>query len=171
MRIVVDCHGHHLISNMLLLQLVGLLSCYGLHFVESVCIGDKCTAPCSEEEFSWWKNLWYYFYSISYELFEFLFENKVKCKSNKFHWCSIDWIKCNMKLFMFHDKADGQTHVHCHCIVFVVLSILSIQSPPLQYPEQSRGKWSRNERPMHMMILPPCTWTWSLIGKGRCMHP
>jgi len=36
MRIVVDCHGHHLISNMLLLQLVWLLCCYGLHFVEQV---------------------------------------------------------------------------------------------------------------------------------------
>ena len=56
MHTVVDCHGRHLICNMLLMQLEGLLSCYGLHFVKSVCIGDKCTMPCSEEDFSWWNN-------------------------------------------------------------------------------------------------------------------
>jgi len=39
------------------------------------------------------KKVWYLFYSISYDLFEFLFENKVKCKSNKFYWCCIHWIK------------------------------------------------------------------------------
>jgi len=38
MHTVVDCHGCHLICNMLLLQLIGLLSCYCLNFVKSVCI-------------------------------------------------------------------------------------------------------------------------------------
>jgi len=63
---------------------------------------------------------------------------------------------------MFH---DGQTHVCCHCIVFVVLSILSMQSILLAMPGAMKKRqmkpWAITS--MHMTILAPS------IRKGRCI--
>jgi len=165
MRIVVDCHGHHLISNMLLLQLVWLLCCYGLHCVEPIFYWRQmyCTML--------WGRLFltkkYGTYSTVFPaiLLSFFFM-EVKCKSNKFYWRCIDWIEWNVKLFTFHDEADGQTHVHYHCVVVVVLWILATACNAHSNQEAHEAMMSADAYDDTILL---CNWTRLSINKERCM--
>jgi len=63
----------------------------------------------------------------------FFLKMKLSVSSTNFTMLhSLDQMEC--ETVMFHDEANRQTHVHCHCVVFVLLSILSIQLAPLAMP-------------------------------------
>ncbi len=128
-------------------------------------IGDKCTAPCCEEDFSWQKN--YGTYSTVFPaIFLSFFFMEVKCKSNNFYWRCIDWIEWNVKLFMFHDEADGQTHVHYHCVVVVVLWILATAHNAHSNQEAHEAAMSADA---YNDTIHLCNWTRLSINKERCM--
>jgi len=127
MHTVVVCHGHHLRCNMFLLQLVWLvwqLCCYCLHCVEPILYWWQMYMPCCEDDFSWWKNYGTYslFYSISYIILSFFLKTKSSVSPTDFTDFSLIGLN---GMWTFRDKADGQTHVCCHCIVVVVLWVFA----------------------------------------------
>ena len=144
MHTVVDCHGHHLICNMLLLQLVGLLCYYGLHCVEPILYWRQMYHAMLWGGLFLTKKLWFLFYSISYDLFEFLFENEVECKSNNFYWHCIHWIKWNVKLLCFMTKQMDR-----HMSVVIALFLLFfLYFPSSRHPCNAQSNQEANEAAM-----------------------
>ncbi len=158
MHTVAVCHGHHLGCNMFLLQLVWLiwlLCCYCLHCVKPILYWQQMYVPCCEDNFSWQKIM---VLILQYFLhhFEFLFENEVKCTSNKFYWLFIDWIKWNVNVsWQSRQTNTCLLSLHC-CCCFLSICHHSL-TMPIAIKSHMKPWWVL----MHMMIQYFCdTYVW-----------